>query len=214
MGIFGKRKKDYTDEVNFNVKSVELGHHKILYKGIPTLKCPFDYVIYQMLFNEIKPDLIIEIGTNNGGSALYYADILDTIGKGIIHTIDIVDIRHQEVKDHNRIKFYGNGFQNYDLENTYDFETILIIDDGSHTYHDVKDCLQKFENIVSVNSYFIIEDGILDKLGWKERYNGGPNKAIKEFISSSKNYVIDRKWCDFFGTNATFNTNGYLKKEK
>jgi cephalosporin hydroxylase len=214
MNIFSKSVNNYTDKVDFNVKTIEKGHHKVLYKNIPTLKCPFDYVIYQMIFNEVKPDLIIEIGTNNGGSALYYADLLETIGKGEIHTIDIVDIRHEEVKKHDRIKFFGDGFQEYDLENVKNFDTILVIDDGSHTFEHVRDGLSKFQDIVSKNSYFIVEDGILDKLGWKKLYNGGPNDAIKEFIKKNENYIIDRKWCDFFGTNATFNTNGFLRRIK
>lgn len=216
MNIFGKKKNkfNYTDDVHFNVKSVEVGHHKVLYKGVPILKCPFDYVIIQMIINEVQPDLIIEIGTNRGGSALYYADILDAIGNGELHTIDIQDIRLEQVKKHKRIKFFNEGFHNYNLNNTLGFKKVMVIDDGSHTYEHVLDCLKKFEKIISFESYFIVEDGILDKLGWKDEYGGGPNKAIYEFVSQSNEFIIDRKWCDFFGVNATFNTNGYLKKIK
>ena len=60
----------------------------------------------------------------------------------------------------------------------------------------------------------IIEDGIVSKLGIEKDFRGGPLKAIKEFMSDNKDFVIDRKWCDMFGTNATFNVEGYLKKVK
>lgn len=212
MKLSYKNAIDYTDSVKFDVKSVEVGHHKLLYKDIPIIKCPFDYVIYQMILWEVKPDLIIEIGTNRGGSALYFADLLDLIGHGEIHTIDIEDMVYEEVKKHKRIKFFKEGFQKYDLNNTNGFKKIIVIEDGSHTYEDVMATLQKFNHVVSKDSYFIVEDGILDKLGWKSKYNGGPNKAIKEFILKNKDYIIDRKWCDLFGVNATFNTNGFLKK--
>jgi hypothetical protein len=33
-----------------------------------------------------------------------------------------------------------------------------------------------------------------------------------EIMKNTNQYEIDRKWCDFFGKNATFNTNGFLKK--
>ena len=204
--------KNYTDLVNFDLKSLELGHHKLLYKDIPIIKCPFDYVIYQMILWEVKPDLIIEVGTNKGGSALYFADLLDMIGHGEIHTIDIEDIVHEEVKNHKRIKFFKSGYEKYDLKNTEGFKKIMIIEDGSHTYEDVKAALHKFNSVVNKNSYFIVEDGILDKMGWKNKYNGGPNRAIKEFILENDSYIIDRKWCDLFGINATFNTNGFLKR--
>jgi len=212
--FFSKKQKNYTDEVKFDVKTLEVGHHKLLYKNVPIIKCPFDYLIYQMIIFEVKPDLIIEIGTNRGGSSLYFADLLDLVGHGVIHTIDIEDIRHEEAKNHERIIFFLNGFEGYDLKNAIEFENILIIEDGSHIYKDVKSTLEKFQSIVALNSYFIIEDGIVDKLNCKSLYSGGPNKAIKEFIQDNKSYIIDRKWCDLFGVNATFNTNGFLKKVK
>ena len=129
-----------------------------------------------------------------------------------IHTIDINDIVYPQVKKHKRIKFFNQGFENYDLEITKNFNKILVIEDGSHIYEDVKSALNKFKSVVTAQSYFVVEDGILDKLGWKKKYNGGPNKAILEFINEDNSFVIDRKWCDMFGINATFNTNGYLKK--
>jgi cephalosporin hydroxylase len=187
----------------------------MLYKNVPIIKCPIDYVLCQMLIWEIKPDLIIEIGTNRGGSALYFADLLDMIGHGEIHTIDLLDlVQDDQVKKHQRIRFFRNGYQLYDLSNTIGFHRIMVIEDGSHTYIDVLNALHKFSNTVSHGSYFIVEDGIIDKLGWKKKYNGGPNRAIKEFITENSSYQIDRKICDMFGTNATFNTNGYLKRIK
>ena len=214
MSLFKGKISSYTDEVKFNVNTLEVGHHKTTYKSVPVIKCPFDYILYQMMIFEIKPDLIIEIGAGNGGSALYMADLLDMNEKGIIHSIDIEDNRWDGAKSHNRIKFFLGGYQGYDLKNIENFETILIIEDGSHMYEDVIAALNKFHSFVTKDSYLIIEDGILDKLGWTKQFKGGPNKAIKEFLSSNDSFIIDRKWCDFFGTNATFNTNGFLKKIK
>lgn len=206
------KKNDMDNLVNFNIKTICDGHHNMLYRGVKHMKCPFDYVIYQMILNEIKPDLVIEIGTNNGGSTLYMADVMDKIGVGEVHTIDIVDlVKDNLVKIHPRIKRFFGGYENYDLNLTSGFEKIIVIDDGSHKYEDVINCLNKFKNIPSKNSYFIVEDGILNDLGYTN-YNGGPLKAIEEFLNLNLNYKIDRKWCDLFGKNATFNVNGYLKK--
>lgn len=207
-----KRISGYTDKVIFDIKSLEKGHHKMTYKDVPMIKCPFDYMLYQMIFWEVKPDLVIELGTNRGGAALYYADLLDSIGNGKVHTIDIDDIVYPEVKAHPRISFFSEGYQGYDIALAAGYHKILVIEDASHTYEDVTATLNKFQHLVSMGSYFIVEDGILDKLGWKKKYNGGPNRAIKEFISNNAAFVIDRKWCDFFGINATFNTNGFLKR--
>lgn len=193
-------------------KSVYEGHHKITYRGVKAIKCPFDYVIYQMILFNLKPDLIIEIGSNKGGGALYLADLMNIIGHGEIHTIDIADNFDELVKSHPRIKTFINGYEKYDLELANTFQKILIIEDASHTYPDSTNCLNKFSTIVSIGSYYIVEDGIIDKLGMKKAYKGGPKKAIKEFLANNKKFIIDKDWCNMFGKNATFNINGYLRR--
>lgn len=201
-------------DFKINLRSIFNGHHKTTYRGVEYVKCPFDYVIYQMILFEQQPDLVIEIGSNKGGGALYIADLMDIIGKGTVHTIDITDKVEQIVKDHKRIKCFFNGYENYDIGQTKKYEKIMIIEDASHYYIDSYNCLKKFGDIVSKGSYYIVEDGIVNKLKLKKAYNGGPQRAIKEYMKSSDNYIIDKKWCDFFGKNATFNVNGYLLKQK
>lgn len=200
------------EEVKISVQSIYEGHHQVTYKGIKAIRCPFDYVIYQMIINEVKPDLVIEVGTNIGGGALYIADLLDMNGKGILHTIDIVDIVDPRVKENKRIKFFTNGWEDYSLEQAQGFEKILIIEDASHYYEDTIGILNKFCGLVTLDSYFIIEDGIINELGLEKEYKGGPLKALCEFLPNHPEFIVDRKWCDMFGKNATFNVNGYLKR--
>ena len=195
-----------------NLMSLYHGHHKVTYRGIKAIRCPLDYVLYQMLIFEQKPDLIIEIGTNAGGGALYLADLLEIIGKGIVHTIDIKNSHDPMIDSHPRIKTFFDGWQGYYLNLASGFEKILIIEDGSHTYEDSLGALKKFSPLVNVGSYFVVEDGIIDDLGLKNKYNGGPLRAIEEFLKNNNSFLIDRKYCDLFGKNATFNVNGYLKK--
>jgi cephalosporin hydroxylase len=202
------------ERVKFDLKSVDKGIHKLSYRGVKAARCPFDYTIYQMIIFELKPDLIIEIGTNLGGGALYMADLLNILGEGTIHTIDIKDSTDPLVRAHPRIKLFTEGWQKYDLKNAQGFKKILVIEDGSHIYQDTLAAMEKFAPVVSKNSYFLIEDGIINALGaaMEKKYKGGPLKAIREFLAKHPEYEVDRKWCDFFGENATYNVNGYLKK--
>lgn len=193
---------------------IDKGHHKITYRGIKCIKAPFDYVLYQMLVHQLRPDLIIEIGANEGGSALYLADLLELNGKGMVHTIDIEDRIAPDVKEHSRIRFFGNGWEAYDTALAKDAETVLVIEDSSHTYENTLAVMQKFAPLVTPGSYLIVEDGIVDALGITGQFNGGPVKAIKEFLGTTDAFVNDLYWTDFFGKNATFNTIGYLKKIK
>ncbi len=200
--------------VDFDIHTICAGHHNVNYRGIKAIRSPFDYVLYQMILFEQKPDLVIEIGTNHGGGALYLADLMNLIGHGEIHTIDIEDRCHEMVRTHPRISTFLGGWQGYNTSLAEKYTNVLIIEDGAHTYEDTLAILRKFAYLVKKDSYFIIEDGIVNELGIEKEYNGGPLRAIDEFLSENNSFGIDRNWCDFFGKNATFNVDGYLKRIK
>jgi cephalosporin hydroxylase len=202
-----------TQTFNTDLKSIESGHLNTKYRDITMHKSPFDITIYQMIVNEVKPDLIIEIGTFKGGGALYFADLLNIIGKGEVHTINIIeDVDDLQVINNPRIKRFTEGYQNYDINLARGFEKVLVIDDGSHRSQEVLDAFNKFKSVVTHGSYYIIEDGVLSDLGYDSTYDGGPLKVMGEIIDNNKDFTVDRKWCDFYGKNATFNPNGYLKR--
>jgi len=210
--ILNLNKKNKDEVINVSIESIDNGHHKVTYRGVKAIRCPFDYLMYQMIISEVKPDLVIEIGTRIGGGAYYIADLLENLGNGIVHTVDIVDEVDSIVKRHPRIKFFTEGWVNYDIELTKKFNNILIIEDASHMYQDTLGVLNKFHSIVSKGSYLIVEDGIINEIGLEKKYDGGPLRAIREFLPNHPEFIVDRKWCDMFGKNATFNVNGYLKK--
>jgi cephalosporin hydroxylase len=227
---------------HLNLDKVHDGLSYLLYRGVAIQKFPFDYIMYQMIINEIRPDLIIEIGTMHGGSALYFADLQDilNIEGGEVHTIDLIDPYERKRRDsilmnceinpdeninypdvvaaHPRIKTFSDGYWNYNLDNCKNFKTILLIDDGSHVYEEVLEVMNKFKDLISVGSYLIIEDGNALEVCHKEElrriFNGGPLRAIYRFLSENDNFRVDYKWCDMFGINSTYNTYGYLKKIK
>lgn len=203
------------EKVKLSLDGLNRGHHQVTYKGVKAIRCPFDYVIYQMLIGEVRPDLIIEIGSHQGGGAMYLSDLMKAYDiDGEVHTIDITDDARKNLLTYSNVKFFNTGVENYDLENTKNFKKILVIEDAAHTYECSKAAMNKFASVVSVGSYLIVEDGIVNELGIEKEYGGGPLKAIREFLPAHPEFIVDRKWCDMFGTNATFNVNGYLKKIK
>lgn len=203
------------ERVELGLKGLNAGHHKVTYKGVKAIRCPFDYVIYQMLIGEVRPDLIIEIGSHEGGGAMYLSDLLKAYGiDGQIHTIDIHENAKKNIEGYSNIIFFEGGAENYDLSLANKFKKILVIEDAAHTYECTKNAIDKFASVVSKDSYLIVEDGIVNELGLEKEYGGGPLKAIREFLPVHPEFIVDRKWCDMFGKNATFNVNGYLKKIK
>ena len=213
--------------MNLKLRDLHDGIFRTSYRGFPIQKIPSDYLIYQMIVHEVQPDLIIEIGTMRAGSALYFADLMDAmnIEGGEVHTIDIVDFESRDYKvkvdpevihSNERIKTFTDGFKNYDLDNCKKFNKVLVIDDGSHIYEEVLEALEKFKDVVTLGSYFIVEDGNALEIELSperlDSLNGGPLRAISEFLSRPNGFTVELKWCDMFGINSTFNTYGYLKK--
>ena len=76
------------------------------YFGIPCQRSPLDFWIYQEIIFALKPDVIVEIGSYCGGSALSLAHLCDHLDKGRIITVDIDHSRlNQTAKNHPRISF-------------------------------------------------------------------------------------------------------------
>jgi cephalosporin hydroxylase len=71
--------------------------------GTRIQKLPMDLEVYQELLWETKPDVLLEMGTLNGGSALYFASIFDLMGHGRVITVDIE--RQPNLPKHARIAY-------------------------------------------------------------------------------------------------------------
>lgn len=199
--------------------SIQASLWRYTYRGILMQKSPFDIALYTKLVWDIQPRTIIEIGTQAGGSALWFADLLGTQGNGgHVYTIDINVDKTKELQ-HPHVTFLQGDIMN--LAYTFSPEEIekmprplLVVEDSAHDRKTSTAALEYFEPLMRPGEYIVIEDGIVDHLPAVERlFNGGPSAAIVAFLEKhGGNWMIDRQLCDFFGYNVTWNTNGFLLK--
>src|SRR5438034_5675818 len=70
--------------------------------GQPVWQNVLDLWTMQETLWEIQPELLIECGTNRGGSAYFFARLFDLMGKGRIVTIDVQKMHELS---HPRIEF-------------------------------------------------------------------------------------------------------------
>ncbi|MEK6933013.1 MAG: CmcI family methyltransferase, partial [Nanoarchaeota archaeon] len=181
--------------------------------GVPIQKNPMDLMVYQELIFILKPDIIIETGTNVGGSALFFATILDAIDKGEIIT---VDIDHADnLPQHNRITYLtGNSVDdniiNFISPRVKDKVVMVILDSDHRKEHVLKE-LEIYSEMVSIGSYLIVEDTNITGFPVIGIFEDGPLEAVIEFIKENKDFVIDRK-CELY--YSTFNRCGFLFRKK
>lgn len=191
--------------------------------GIKVQKIPTDLFIYQEILYEVKPDLIIETGTLNGGSAYYLAHICDILGNGKIVTVDIIPNVNRPT--HSRIQYIlGSSVSPEaveEIENilklgdevkniiSSDMKVLVILDSDHSKDHVLKE-LNLYSKFVTKGSYLIVEDSCVNGHPLYPDFGPGPMEAIDEFMINNTEFEIDKSREKFM---LTFNPNGYLKRK-
>ncbi len=185
------------------------------FDGVKCIKNPFDLALYSMLLSELRPGTVIEIGSANGGSGLWFAAQLRGLGvESHMHSFDIEPV---EGKNQANLTFHFGDIYNLDKSPIPEIlsdhkKPLLVVEDGPHTYEGCLAALEFFHSFLNPGDYIVVEDGVLHDLGYRA-FKNGPNRAVRDFLNRHPGeYVVDRKYCDFFGYNATWNTNGYIRR--
>jgi cephalosporin hydroxylase len=198
------------------LNSIQKGTMAYKYRGVPMLKNPFDLAIYPLLLNQVRPRTLIEVGSHRGGSAMWFADIAASLGVPIhVYSVDIVKVTDL---NHPSVTFLEGNAQ--DLARTFDGDflaeiprPLFVIEDSDHHFRTCLSVLKFFDRWLSPGEYIVVEDGILSDMLVADGYEGGPVRAINEFLRINQDrYVIDRFYCDYFGHNVTWNIDGYLRR--
>lgn len=192
----------------------EIVFDKVTWMGTPIMKNILDAWIYQEIIYEVKPDVIIEIGSKYGGSTRYLANLLDLLDNGIIISIDID--RSLYALEHDRVKVLTGRSSDPAILDEVDKlsrdKSVMVIQDGDHSKRQVLEDLENYSAFVSINSYFIVEDGIVDLfhsgdgLGFDRE---GPLKATEEFLSGHSDFICDSSRERYL---LTYNPKGFLKR--
>lgn len=180
--------------------------------GFRVLKCPLDLWIYQEIVYETRPDLIIECGTLDGGSALFFASICDLVGWGEVVTIDIE--ARGERPQHSRITYLlgsstSNEIMQQVTQRARDKKTVLVCLDSDHTKEHVLQEMRLYSPLVTKNSYLIVEDTIVNGHPLTPEFGPGPMEAVEEFLMETDAFMADTSKEKFY---ASFNPRGYLKR--
>lgn len=174
-------------------------HGLFTWKNHTIFKSVYDLAIYSMLIEELKPDVIIEIGSGKGGSAVWLADMVKVLGlESKIYSYDI-----------NKPNFTYPGisfikFDLYSLNDKINFPesgnwngSKLIIEDA---HVNISTVLNKIDSLVFKGDYLIIED------------SDGKQKDLISFLNTTANkYLADQHYLDLFGRNGTSAINSIFK---
>ena len=175
--------------------------------GRPIIQLPEDVIRMQEVIWRLKPDFIIETGVAHGGSLVFYASLLNCIGKGRVIGIDI------EIRPHNRREIENHPLFGYidlvegssidpavlaDVESRVGLgATVLVILDSNHSRSHVLAELNAYHHFVSPGSYIVAEDGVMSEVydapggkpGW---VTDNPTQAAIDFVATHPEFVLEQ----------------------
>ena len=182
------------------------------WRDVPIQKCPLDLWMYQVLINQVKPEVIVECGTAGGGSAFYLANMLDLMGPANAEVVT-VDIQQSPNKPrHGRITYLtGSSVDPFIVTQIARIcqgrKTMVILDSDHHAQHVFQE-MRAYSPMVDVGSYMIVEDSVVHHpLPFPDYPEGGPWAAIKRFMQDNDDFEHDSA-CEVF--LLTYNPGGYL----
>jgi cephalosporin hydroxylase len=202
--------------------------------GRPIIQYPQDIVAVQELIWDIKPDLIVETGVAHGGSAVFFASLLELSalsGGPKDAEVWCVEI---DLRAHNReallahpmyprLKIFDGSSVDEEIasviaEKAVKCDRVMVILDSNHTHEHVLGELNLYASLVSVGSYCVVFDTVIEDLGdvefvdrpWGKGNN--PKTAVAEFLKTNSDFVVDYSIDEKLLISAA--PGGYLKRVK
>jgi cephalosporin hydroxylase len=181
--------------------------------GRPIIQYPQDILAMQEIIYEIKPDFIIETGIAHGGSLIFYASMLELNAacggpkRAEVLGVDI-DIRshnRKAIEAHPMFKrismIEGSSIATVIIKKVRamaaDKQRVLVCLDSMHTHDHVLAELKAYAPLVSIGSYCVVFDTIIEDLpsgifsGRPWDTGNNPKTATREFLQTHSEFQVD-----------------------
>jgi cephalosporin hydroxylase len=202
--------------------------------GRPIIQYPQDIVAVQELIWDIKPDLIIETGVAHGGSAVFFASLLELNAQSGGPKDAEVWCVEIELRAHNReailshpmyprLRIFDGSSVDEKIakviaEKAARSRRVMVILDSNHTHDHVLGELSLYAPLVTVGSYCVVFDTVIEDLDgvefadrpWGKGNN--PKTAVAEFLKMNSDFVVDYSIDEKLLISAA--PGGYLKRVK
>jgi cephalosporin hydroxylase len=184
----------------------------------PIIQYPQDIVAFQEVVSQVRPDLILETGIAHGGSLVLSASLLC-----LLDVMDGLDPRQSprkvvgvdiDIRSHNRkvldehpLRFKMELIEGSSIDpgiiqqvrsHADGDERVLVSLDSNHTHEHVLAELNAYADLVSVGSYCIVFDTVVEDLpagSFPDRpwdVGNNPKTAVHAWLKSHPEFEIDK----------------------
>lgn len=202
--------------------------HNCTWMGVPIIQFPEDVMMMEELIWKVRPDVIVECGFAHGGSALFYASLMELMGKGIVVGVDV------EIRPYNRIAVQnhpmshrvrmvdGSSIEAATIDAIKSFirpgDKVMVLLDSNHSKGHVAREIELYREMVSPGSYLVVMDGAQAFVwdmpdGRPEWKDDNPLAAIEDFMATplgQSEFEIDEHFTRLFVTS---NPKAYLRRK-
>ena len=180
--------------------------YSFAWMGRPVIQLPEDMIRLQEVIWSLQPDVLIETGVAHGGSLIFYASLFEAMGKGRVIGIDIEIRKHNRdaIESHmmkKRIELLeGSSTAPEIVEQVRAMvepgETVLVVLDSNHSKGHVLDELRAYGPLVSIGSYIVATDGIMEQVKGGPRTGddwewNNPKAAAHAFVAEDDRFMIE-----------------------
>ena len=157
--------------------------------GVGCKKSVSDMWNYQEILFDLKPSLVIEFGTYNGGSALFFTDVMRRIGQPF--KVLSVDVNHEFldpaarrdsdvlfVESRSTDPSVAGHIQR--LKSEFPGKIFAILD-SDHSMSNVLAEMELLRPLLSAGDYLIVEDSMLNGHPVVPEFGPGPYEAIEAY---------------------------------
>jgi cephalosporin hydroxylase len=196
------------------------------YAGVPLRKLPEDLRVYEHLLWAGRIDVVIELGTAQGGSALWFRDRMRAFqqhGRCAGSLVVSVDLDLSPASEHLRADEPGIELIEGDMRDPAlparvaaalpDGARCLVVEDGPHTYEATTAALNGFARFVPPGGWYVVEDGVVDEepLRIDDSWPRGVQRAVADWLAGPAGADFELRR-DFEAYGLTCNCAGYLRR--
>jgi len=199
--------------------------------GRPVIQLPDDLIRIQEVVYRVRPDVLIETGVAHGGSLIFYASLFKAMGAGRVIGIDV------EIRPHNRkaieehelfplITLVEGSSIDPDViarvrETIRPEERVMVVLDSNHTRDHVLAELRGYGPLVSVGSYIVAADGIMEQMAGAPRSKpdwdwNNPRRAVFDFLAENDGFMLEEPVFPFneglVDTRVTYWPDAFLRR--
>lgn len=192
--------------------------------GTPIIQLPEDILMMQELLYKVRPGVVVETGVAHGGSAIFYASILELLGHGRVVAVEV------EIRKYNRLAILSHPQSDRialiegdsTAAETFQIvsaciragERVVVALDSNHEREHVLRELEMYSSLVSPGGYIVVFDTVMDLVadtasGRSDWGETGAGAAVRCFLGSHPEFQVDPYYNRL---GATYCERGFLRR--